>query len=51
MAQKLSCPGAEHEALEWDFPIANAAMITEKYDFNFEKASRFRAGLQDVLDA
>ena len=29
--------------------IDNAAMIAEKYDFNFERARRFRAGLQTVL--
>ncbi|XP_062926341.1 tigger transposable element-derived protein 1-like [Mobula hypostoma] len=31
--------------------IDSAAMIAEKYDFNFERARRFRAGLQDVLSA
>lgn len=29
--------------------IDSAAMITEKCNFNFERASRLRAGLQDVL--
>ena len=27
----------------------SAAMIAEKYDFNFERTHKFRAGLQDVL--
>ncbi|XP_062887428.1 general transcription factor II-I-like isoform X3 [Mobula hypostoma] len=31
--------------------IDSAAMIAEKYDFNFERTRRFRAGLQDVLSA
>lgn len=32
--------------------IDSAAMIAEKvYDFNFERACRFRASLQDVLSA
>lgn len=31
--------------------IDSAAMIAEKYDFNFERALRFKAGLQDVLSA
>ncbi|XP_059839905.1 tigger transposable element-derived protein 1-like [Hypanus sabinus] len=31
--------------------VDRAAMIAEKYDFNFERACRFRAGLQDVLSA
>lgn len=26
-------------------------MITEKYGFNFERAHKFRAGLQDVLSS
>lgn len=31
--------------------INSAAMIIEKYDFNFEKALRFKAGWQDALSA
>lgn len=31
--------------------IDSAAMTAEKYGFNFERAPRFRAGLQNVLSA
>ena len=31
--------------------IDSVTMITEKYDFNFERAHEFRAGLQDVLSS
>lgn len=31
--------------------IDNAAMLAQKYDFNFERARKFRAGLKEVLSA